>query len=191
MHALLAGTVTVMARPPRDTDPGIFHVTSHSVRDTALYRDDLDRLRFMQELAAVSARDGWTCIQFCLMTTHFHLLVEVEADVLPAAMQRLNFRYACAFNARHRTRGHVLERRYSAGRIRSEAHLLAAYRYIARNPVLARLCERPQDWPWSSYAAAIGAAEPISFVDPSPVLELFGRPHEIAVARLREFVEDS
>jgi REP element-mobilizing transposase RayT len=179
-----------MARQPRDMEAGTFHVTCHSVRDTALYRDDLDRIRFITELAAVSAREGWTCIEYCLMTTHFHLVVDVDQGVLPLAMHQLNFRYACAFNARHGTRGHVLERRYGAGRISSDAHLLAAYRYVARNPVLARLSPTPQDWRWSSYAATVGLADPISFVDASCVLELFGGPHEFAVARLREFVEE-
>jgi REP-associated tyrosine transposase len=179
-----------MARPPRDIDPGTFHVTRHAVRDTSLFRDDLDRIRFLTELADVSARTGWTCIEYCLMTTHFHLIVDVDAGVLPPAMHQLNFRYACSFNARHATRGHVLERRYNAGRIGSEAHLLAAYRYVARNPVMARLCATPQEWRWSSYAASVGLADSISFVDASRVLEIFGGPHEIAIARLRDFVEE-
>lgn len=179
-----------MARPPRDIDPGTFHVTCHSVRDTSLFRDDLDRIRFLTELASVGARTGWTCIEYCLMTTHFHLIVAVDAGVLPLAMHQLNFRYACSFNARHGTRGHVLERRYSAGRIWSEAHLLAAYRYVARNPVMARLCATPQEWRWGSYAASVGLADPISFVDASCVLEIFGGPHEMAIARLRDFVEE-
>ena len=179
-----------MARPLRDIEPGIFHVTCHGVRDTSLFRDDIDRLRFLTELAAVCARPGWTCVQYCLMTTHFHLLVDVEEGVLPPAMQQLNFRYACAFNARHGTRGHVLERRYNAGRLRSEQHLLAAFRYIARNPVVARLCARPQDWPWSSYAATVGLADPISFIDASRVLSLFGAVREIAIGLLREYVEE-
>ena len=180
-----------MARPPRDTEPGTFHVTCHSVRDTPLFRDDLDRIRFLSELATAGAHEGWTCIEYCLMTTHFHLIVTVDANVLPVAMHQLNFRYACSFNARHGTRGHVLERRYGAGRIASEAHLLAAYRYVARNPVSAKLCATPQEWPWSSYAAPVGLADQISFVDASAVLELFGGPHELAVARLRGFVEES
>jgi REP element-mobilizing transposase RayT len=180
-----------MSRPPRDVESGTFHITCHSVRDTSLFRDDLDRIRFLTELAAVCGIYGWTCIEYCLMTTHFHLLVTVDAGVLPLAMHRLNFRYACAFNARHGTRGHVLERRYGAGRIASDAHLLAAYRYVARNPVMAKLCATPQEWPWSSYAATVGLAEPISFVDASCVLEIFGGPHDIAVARLRSFVEES
>jgi putative transposase len=180
-----------MARPPRDTEPGTFHVTCHSVRDTPLFRDDLDRTRFLAELVAAGAHQGWTCIEYCLMTTHFHLIVAVETGVLPIVMQRINGRYACAFNARHGTRGHVLERRYGAVRIRSDAHLLAAYRYVARNPVTAKLCATPQEWPWSSYAATVGLDDPIPFIDASCVLELFGGPHEVAVAGLRAFVEES
>ena len=178
-----------MARPPRDLDPGTFHVTSHSVRDTELFRDDLDRTQFLNELAAVTARVGWTCIEYCQMTTHYHLLVDVDAGVLPIAMHKLNFRYACGFNAKHGTRGHVLERRYDAGRIMSEAHLLHAFRYIARNPVAARMVAAPQEWPWCSYAATVGLAEPCSFVNASRVLEFFGPTPEIAIAMLRDFVE--
>jgi hypothetical protein len=34
-----------------------------------------------------------------------------------------------------------------------DGQLLAAYRYLARNPVEAGLVEDPSDWPWSSAAA--------------------------------------
>jgi putative transposase len=179
-----------MSRALRDTEAGTFHVTSHSVRDTALFRNDLDRMRFIRELATATASAGWTCVAYCLMTTHYHLLLDVDDDVLPLGMHALNFRYASAFNARHRTRGHVLERRYSAERIFGAHHLLYAFRYIVRNPVAARLCDLPQEWPWSSYAATVGLAEPQPFVDGSLILEWFGGTHEIAVARLREFVEE-
>jgi putative transposase len=165
-------------------------VTVHSVRDTALFRDDVDRVRFLAELARVVAAALWTCISFCLMRTHYHLIIDVPDDSMPPGMKALNFRYAMAFNARHRTRGHVTEARYGSKRIHDEAHLLAAFRYVALNPVLARICERPQDWPWSSYAGTIGAAPAHSFVDASAVLSLFGASHEFAIARLRQYVEE-
>lgn len=159
-------------------------MTTHSVRDTALFRDDLDRIRFLTELGSITARAGWTCIEFCLMTTHYHLLLDVPDDALPLGMHALNFRYACFFNAHHGTRGHVTERRYSADRIESDGHLLYAFRYVARNPVTATMIERPQDWPWSSYAGTIGLTEPHTFVDASCILDRFA-----SLPRLREFVE--
>lgn len=178
-----------MPRPPRDVAAGIFHVTTHSVRDTELFRDDIDRMRFLSELARATARVSWTCIGFCLMRTHYHLLLDASDGALPKGMQALNFRYAVSFNARHRTRGHVTERRYHADRIKDESHLLAAFRYVMRNPVAAGICDRPQDWPWSSYAGTVELGPAHSFVDGNRVLGLFDGPREIAIAQLRAYVE--
>ncbi|HZD87831.1 MAG TPA: hypothetical protein VE088_07490, partial [Gaiellaceae bacterium] len=92
-----------MARRNRDVAPGVFHVWAHSVRDEALFRDDLDRMAFLRELARAGAKAGWRCIAYCLMDTHYHLILEVDAGVLPDGMHSLNFRYACWFNQRHGT----------------------------------------------------------------------------------------
>jgi putative transposase len=73
----------------------------------------------------------------------------------------------------------------------SERHLLLAYRYIARNPVVAQMCKRPQDWAWSSYAATVGLAPALSFVDATPIVRAFGDVVELALGRLRTFVEES
>ena len=40
-----------------------------------------------------------------------------------------------------------------------EPHLMAAARYIERNPVRARLVGRAEDWPWSSAAAHVAAGD--------------------------------
>ncbi|MES1247104.1 MAG: transposase [Actinomycetota bacterium] len=179
-----------MPRGLRDTTAGVFHVTSHGVRATPLYLDDLDRMRFLRELARVNREDGWTCIGFCLMRTHYHLIVQVSDDTLPRAMHALNFRYAGGFNARHGTRGHVFERRYYAGRLETRSHLLYAYRYVVRNPVTAGLCVMPAEWPWSSYGATIGHGDvEHSFVDAGRVLAELADGETDAVARLRELVE--
>lgn len=174
----------------RDFAPGIFHITSHSVRSTELFRDDIDRMRFLTELAGTVATYGWTCIEVCVITTHYHLLIETFDESLPFGMHRINFRHACRFNSRHRLRGHVFEARYFSDRIMSEAHLLAAYAYIARNPVDAGVCSSCEAWPWSSHGA-LCAGRPMTFVDASRVLGCFDEDAEIALERLRAFVDAS
>jgi REP-associated tyrosine transposase len=176
-----------MPRPPRDTAAGLFHITTHAIRDTDLFRDELDRRRFIDELSTAGSAPGWICIAYCLMRTHYHLLVEVDDGILPRVMQPLNFKYALWFNTRHRLRGHVMERRYYAGRIKDEAHLLASYRYVARNPVVGGLCDEPQDWPWGSYAALVSHSP--TFTDPTSVLASFHERRPVAIERLRDFVE--
>ncbi len=178
-----------MARRRRDTSPGLFHITCHSVWTSVLFRDDLDRTDFLAELARAVTDQCWTCLSYCLMTTHFHLILEVGEGTLPLGMQELNTRYACRFNAKHRLRGHVFAGRYDARRIRDVQHLLDAFAYDAKNPVAAGLCESPEEWKWSSYAATIGVAEPCSFVDPTQFLRCFGGSRADAIAQLRAFVE--
>jgi hypothetical protein len=65
------------------------------------------------------------------------------------------------------------------------------FRYVARNPVEAGLCADPADWPWSSYAATIGKADPVPFVDPTRIINCFGDTRETAIATLRDYVERS
>jgi putative transposase len=180
-----------VARSPRDKAAGIFHVYTHAAKSDDVFRDDLDRIVFLRELARARTKAEWRCLAYCVMTTHYHLLLEVDDNALPVGMQALNFRYAVAFNARHGTRGHVFARRYDARRISDDSHLMVAYRYIALNPVKAGMCEEPAGWVWSSYAGAIGSVEPATFVASSRILECFGGAPELARARLRAFVEVS
>jgi REP-associated tyrosine transposase len=171
-----------VAKAPRDKKAGIFHVYTHCVYAApALYRDDIDRIEFLRHLARVTGRHAWRCIAFCLMGTHYHLIVEVEDDVLPVAMHSLNLGYARGFNKRHRLKGHVLFEPYGAGRIRSDASLVARFRYVARNPVRAGLCKSAADWPWSSYPGTVGLTEPFSFVDAEPIVRLFADLSELRV----------
>jgi REP element-mobilizing transposase RayT len=181
-----------MPRPKRDTAAGIFHVYTHCVWVApALFRDTTDRLSFLRRLATTSAWVEWRCIAYCLMQTHYHLIVAVEDGVLPVAMQRLNYSYAVDYNQRYGLRGHVQFARYGSRRIKDDDDLLGVFEYVATNPVEAGLCRSPCDWPWSSYPAAVGLADPASFVDPRPVLSCFGDELDFAIASLREFVEKS
>lgn len=114
-----------------------------------------------------------------------------EAEDLAPGMKRLNGNYAQSFNRRHRGRGHVFESRYASVLVENDGHLRWLFRYLARNPVDAGLCDDPKDWPWSSYARLLGLpnARPPRFLAVDAALGLFGRTRERARARLRNFVE--
>jgi putative transposase len=173
----------------RDTAKGIFHVTCHSVWDLDLYRDDIDRTNYCALLAQTTAQLGWECVGVCLMRTHVHLILGVEDGVLAEGMQKLGFRYAVGFNARHRRRGRIFGAPYGLRRVGDDADLLGVYRYVMLNPVEADLVERPEEWLWSSYASTVRLRDTFSFVDAGRVLGCLGGSSEIAAARLRAFVE--
>jgi putative transposase len=164
-------------------------VTAHSIDQMPLFRDDDDRWFFIGILGRVSRETGWRCLGFCLMDTHYHLLIEEREVPLWRSMRLLNGRYATAFNARYDRRGHLFEGRYRDRPIAGDSHLLAALRYVARNPVEVGACAVPQDWPWSSYGQLIGFAKGWSFVSTAWTLSLFSPTRQCAIEIVREFVE--
>jgi REP-associated tyrosine transposase len=179
-----------MPRRPRVHVPGSFHhLTAHGVDSRPLFEDDEDRWRFLGILSDVTREIDWRFLAFCLMTTHYHLIVQEREKPLSQAMRLLNGRYVVAFNKRHGRIGHLLNGRYRDTPIKDDAHLLAAVRYVALNPVNGGLCSRPEDWPWSSYRELIGASRPSSFVSAAWLLALFSPQVEQAVERVRVFVE--
>lgn len=178
-----------MAHELRDTAGGTFHVHTHCVwAAKAHFRDDVDRLEFLRGLARVTAKYEWRCMGFCLMRTHYHLIVEVSDGVLPVAMQSLNHGYTCHFNRRHGMRGHAQSRRYGSRRVIGSADLVGTYAYAMNNPVEAGLCSAASAWIWSSFRGTLGLTEANSFVDDGPLFGCFPRELDPAVA-LRRAVE--
>jgi REP element-mobilizing transposase RayT len=135
----------------------MFHVTARGVAGGALFLDETDRVVFLVELTRTAGAFLWTCHVYCLMTTHYHLLLETSRDALSRGMQRLNGLYAQRFNARHGRRGHVFEQRFQAYAVEGDDHFEASAAYILENPVKAGLCESAKEWPWSGGPLYLGA----------------------------------
>jgi|SRR5579884_2140739 len=171
---------------PRDAAPGIHHVWVNATGTWAYYLDDTDRIGWIRLLVRTLALYRWTCIAFCLMTTHVHALLEVSDESLPAGMQYLNREYSKDFNARHDRYGSFVRRRYGNRRIEDRRELLCAYTYVVLNAVEAGLCADAADWRWSSFATTIGAADDFPFVDASAVLAELGSPVDLSLQALRE-----
>jgi len=181
-----------MPREPRGHLPeGTYHITMRSAGPVAMFVDDLDYADFCRRLSRLILHFKWTCHSFCLMTTHYHLLLHVPTNRLQPGMHRLNGQYAQQFNERHGRSGHLCGDRYHAEPVLSDGHMLRAFRYIARNPVKAELCKSPGDWPWSSYRGIAGLDGAFAFVDDAFLRGYFGGNADEALRQLRGFVEDS
>ena len=147
----------VMSRPLRLQFSGaLYHITSRGDGREPIYLNDRDRSEFLAILSQVCERYDWSCHSYCLMTNHYHLLMETHAATLARGMRQLNGVYTQRFNRAHGRVGHVYQGRYSAVLVQKERHLLEVMRYVVLNPVRARMVSDAKDWQWSSYRAAIG-----------------------------------
>ena len=179
-----------MVRPHRIEEPGgIFHIATRSVDERHAFRTVADRWSFLGILSEIVDAYEWRCKSYCIMGSHYHLIVETPKPNLSRGMQRLNGTYAQRFNGRHCRRGHLFGSRFCSVLTKSERHLLAALRYVARNPVKAGLCEEPSDWRWSSYRATIGLEPALRLLDVDGVLNLFDVRRHVAREHFVRLVE--
>ena len=178
--------MATLGRPPRDFAAGaIYHVYSRGSNRQAIFTFDSDRLDFLGCLDHVVQRWQVSCLAYCLMSNHYHLVVETHDGELSRAVQALNGRYANRFNHRYERDAHLFKNRFGAVRQETDAQLLWTLRYTVMNPVESGLCSSPEDWHWSSYRASAGIDPAPPFLNTRRLLSYFGGVSGAALTRYR------
>jgi putative transposase len=180
-----------MGRPHRVVEPGgLYHVTTRGSNRGTIVWDDCDIRALLALLELTAGRFNWRVLAYCVMTNHYHLLLRVPSCGLSEGMQLLNGSYSRRVGKRYGRDRHLFANRFGAEHVETRSHLLEAARYLPLNPVLAGLCEAPEDWPWSSYRATIGLAFPPPFLAVEEIRGLFGSRPGPACAAYRSFVAE-
>jgi putative transposase len=159
----------------------MWHVWARGVARQLIFGDDDDRRFYLALLRGVAERFGWRILGYCLMGNHLHLVIETREPNLGKGMHALHTTYAMHFNQRWDRVGHLFQSRFGSREIHDEHGLAVVLAYLAANPVAAGLCQRPEDWVWSSHAAAVDG-EAHSLVDLPQMrawLSPFGDPRKV------------
>ena len=191
-----------MSRNKRIWYPGAtYHVMSRGNRRGPLFLEESDYLSFLGYMSLVKHIYPFRIHSCCLMTNHFHVLMETLDDSLSKIMQKVLYLYSVDFNRKYHYTGHVFESRYTACLIEDDRYFLEVSRYIHLNPVKAAMVTEPQAYEYSSYCQFVGmdddgiragkrekkVRELISYlVDTSKVLGFF---HPDSREQYRLFVE--
>jgi len=147
---MAANTLWSMGRTPRSTLPfGPFHVYSRGVAGSIPFPEDADKQTMMDLLPSLGWRRGLVLHVACVMSTHYHAVVEGTNESLSAGMHWVNWAYARAFNEKYGLHGHVFSERFQARAIEGEERFRRTCDYVLLNPVKAGLCPCAADWPWS------------------------------------------
>jgi hypothetical protein len=116
-----------MPRAPRVDAPGaMHHVIAKGSGGEVIVRDDVDRRLLVERLGKTVLRYRWSCLAYCLLDTHFHVVLGTPAANLGLGMQWLLAPYAREFNKRHERQGNVFHTRFYSKQIQSDDHLLPA-----------------------------------------------------------------
>ncbi|MDP5132877.1 MAG: transposase [Paraglaciecola sp.] len=179
-----------MARPLRLEFAGaLYHITSRGNERKAIYFDDTDFELFLTLLGKVCEQYNWVVNAYCLMTNHYHLLVETPDANLSKGMRQLNGTFTQAINRKHQRVGHLFQGRYKAILVDKNTYLLELSRYIVLNPIRANMVQNLEDWPWSNWQAVMGKAASPAWLATVALLSLFSKQRKTAREKYAAFVQ--
>jgi putative transposase len=134
----------------------IYHLLNRGDRREPIFLDDQDYELFLTTLGEACQKTGWQVHAFCLMSNHFHLVVETPRGNLVMGMRWFLSTYTARFNRRHKLFGHLFSGRYKSLIVDGSGtgYLKTVCDYVHLNPVRAKLLrpEQPlKTYRWSSW----------------------------------------
>ena len=187
-----------MARPLRIEYPGaIYHITSRGIEKRKIFNEDKDCRHLVQLLKEGADFFRVEVIAYCLMSNHFHFLLQTKEANLSRFMQRLNVAYTRYFNYKYKRVGPLMQGRYKAIVVGAEEYFLNLSRYIHLNPVKVKgIREKSvseqriflRKYKWSSYSEVLELKKRSKYLKSERVLEYVGGDNERGRKRYEEFV---
>jgi putative transposase len=153
----------------------VYHALNRGNNRADIFVDDDDRLAFLQSVAATKERYPFKLFGYCLMTNHFHLLLQPGAgQSISRILQSLTVAHTWRYHKRHKSSGHVWQGRFKSPVIQDDRHLMVVLHYIEANPVRANVVSNAADYRWSSIQMhGMGHGDPL--LDTFPEWEELGR----------------
>ncbi|MDH4048654.1 MAG: transposase [Gammaproteobacteria bacterium] len=170
-----------MGRQPRTFIPGYpHHIVQRGHNHNAVFVEKADYETYLKTLIEWKAKYDVGVYAYCLMTNHVHLVLVPYSDgnAISHLMRRLSARHGRRINRLEQRTGTLWSGRFKSSLIDTDRYLMACLRYVELNPVRAGIADRPDEYPWSSYAERIGSVEHY-MLDPDPVTADLGSTAEL------------
>ena len=140
-----------MPRKPRIEVAGYYHIINRGVGQRIVFKET-DDYEYFEELLCFYAKSyNITLHNYCLMSNHYHLLIEIQQENLSKFMRQLNGNYAIYFNKKYKRTGHLWQGRFKSRYVTDEAYLYSLMLYIEQNPLKAKIVKELDEYPYSSY----------------------------------------
>ena len=139
-----------MSRKERYTEPGTYHIINRGVERRNIYLEPEDYEFFLDLMVKLSKDYEIIVHTFCLMTNHYHLLLETKYKNISKAIQFLNDKYAKYFNKKYNRTGHLWQGRYKSYPLFDDVHFWIVSKYIERNPIKANMVKNVESYKYQS-----------------------------------------
>ena len=140
-----------MPRKPRIIEPGFYHILNRGVERRNIYLEEEDYDKFIDILKKIFKQYNITLHAYCLMTNHYHLLLETNENNISDAMKKLNSFYSIYFNKKYNRSGHLWQGRFASYYLYDDVHFWYVAKYIERNPIKANMIKRIDHYKYQSF----------------------------------------
>ena len=178
-----------MSRPLRIQYPDAwYHVMNRGRRGEAIFTIKEDYGAFVDLLEELDEVFNVRIVAYCLMPSHYHILVQTPDANISRSMRHLNGVYTQRYNKRHRFDGQLFRGRYKSIVVESDSYALELVRYIHRNPLEAGLSDSLQKYQWSSHRAYLSDSKKWKWLHKDYILRLFSKSKPESIRLYKRFI---
>ncbi len=178
-----------MSRPLRIQFPDAwYHVLNRIRRGEKVFEGKNDYNAFIDLLKELVEDFNVNIAAYCLLSNHYHLLVQTPDANISRSMRHLNGVYTQRFNRMHLCDGQLFRGRYKSIIVDGDSYLLELLRYIHRNPLEAEIVEKLNKYTWSSHKGYLSAAKKWDWLHKNFILSLFSKTKAESIRRYQRFV---
>ena len=179
-----------MSRPLRIQYPDAwYHVMNRGRRGEKVFTNKKDYLSFIELLEELTEVFHVNVAAYCLMSNHYHLLVQTPDANISRSIRHLNGVYTQRYNRRHGCDGQLFRGRYKSILVESDSYALELVRYIHRNPMDAGLVDNLQKYQWSTHKIYLSDAKKWKWVYKDYILKLFSKSKPESIRLYKQFVQ--
>lgn len=130
----------------------IYHVVIRGNNRQKIFYDDEDYDKFLSILSGKREDQSFALYAWCLMPNHVHLLIKEKQETLESIFRGVLTDFVRWYNKKYGRVGHLFQGRFRSQPVEDETYFLRTVRYLHRNPLEAKLCEKMEDYPYSSFS---------------------------------------
>ena len=162
-----------MSRPLRIEYPGAwYHIMNRGRRRETIFEDEQDCRMFIELMKEAAKLWGVRVSAYCLMSNHYHMLIQTPRGNLSRCMRHINGVYTQRFNRVHGYDGQLFRGRFKSILVEGDNYLLGLVRYIHHNPLRAGVTDKLEVYPWSSHKGYLSSAKDWDWLNKGFILSL-------------------
>lgn len=179
-----------MSRPLRIEFPDAwYHVMNRGRRGADIFSGPDDFEYFIHLLLQSVELWDVRVSSYCLMSNHYHLLIQTPLGNLSRFMRHLNGVYTQYYNRSHDCDGALFRGRYKSILVEEDSYLLELVRYIHRNPLRAGIVEAIENYTWCSHPGYLSSAKKWDWLHKDFILNMLTSDRKNRLKSYRKFID--